>query len=125
MAYEHLDPVHPRVPTRRRRPQLSPPSHYIHLAHNRRARARGRYRGRCATSVTKRVIVLLCKSCLFRVGVLRNTHSTLGMGMLRNNPSMHEVGVLRNTHAVVTSCPLQWTVNCYVTLPLPTEGRVT
>ncbi len=99
MAHEHLDPVHPRVPTRRRRPQLSPPSHYFHLAHNRRARARGRYRGRCATSITKRVIVLLCKLCLFRVGVLRNT------------PFMNEVGVLRNTHVVVTSSPLQWTVS--------------
>ena len=59
------------------------------------------------SSGAKRVIVLLSKLRLFRVGVLRNTHSTLGMGMLSNTPSVHEVGVLRNTHVAVNSCPLQ------------------
>ena len=39
-------------------------------------------------SGAKRVIVLLCKYRLYRVGVLRNTHIELRVGMLRNTHSM-------------------------------------
>ncbi len=70
--------------------------------------SRSSSRSTTSKSVTKRVIVLLCNYCLYRVGVLRNTHIEL------------RVGMLRNTHS-----RFRWA--CYVTpiwlLPRPTSYR--
>jgi hypothetical protein len=70
--------------------------------------SRSSSRSTTSKSVTKRVIVLLCNYCLYRVGVLRNTHIELRVGMLRN-----------------TNSRFRWA--CYVTpiwlLPRPTSYR--